>query len=166
MQPSLLCFVVYPNTPIPTDNPTGEYFENIIVHSPVKLQGVGPGGVYTDTNNITHVVPGSVIDGVGYSPDATPSTDWIALATSLSIQGNPFVSDGETVYVVATSPDQYGSAYKASIDGFAIQGGDQLGFPANVNGEGGGGAGLRATRSASRASGRALPRRRPTRRRG
>ena len=131
--------VVYPNTPIPTDNPTGEYFENIIVHSPVKLQGVGPGGVYTDTNNITHVVPGSVIDGVGYSPDATPSTDWIALATSLSIQGNPFVSDGETVYVVATSPDQYGSAYKASIDGFAIQGGDQLGFPANVNGEGGGG---------------------------
>jgi len=39
--------------------PIGTYFENIIVYSPLSLQGVGPGGIYTDGT----VVQGSIIDG-------------------------------------------------------------------------------------------------------
>ena len=136
--------VVYPNTPVDISNPAGEYFENIILHSPAKLQGVGPGGIRADGS----IVGGSILDGVGYSPDATPSTDWYALLGTLltpdpnggdpTALGNPNISDGEVVYVLPTGENQFGSTYKASIDGFSIQGGDQLGFPANVNGEGGG----------------------------
>jgi hypothetical protein len=56
--------VVYPkwdssgqrNTPF---FPRGTYFENLIVHSPVKLQGIGPGGIYPNGT----AVQGSVIDG-------------------------------------------------------------------------------------------------------
>lgn len=153
--------VVYPNAATDNSNPTGEYFENIVMHSPVKLQGVGPGGIYTDTNNVVHVVPGAILDGIGYSPDATPSTDWYALVNSLltpdpnggdpTAIGNPNISDGEVVYVLPTSTNQFGAAFKASIDGFTIQGGDQLGFPANVNEIGGGqaGTGARATAAIS-----------------
>jgi len=140
--------VVYPNLATANANPAGEYFENIVVHSSVKLQGVGPGGVYTDTNNVTHVVPGSIIDGIGYSPDATPSTDWYALVASLltpdpnggdpTAVGNPSISDGEVVYVLPTSTTQFNAGFKTAIDGFTIQGGDQLGFPANINALGGG----------------------------
>ena len=39
--------VVYPGTPDlanPRNNPRGAYYENLIIASPVKLQGVGPGG--------------------------------------------------------------------------------------------------------------------------
>ena len=39
--------------------PLGTYFENVIIHSPLALQGVGPGGVYSDGS----VVQGSLIDG-------------------------------------------------------------------------------------------------------
>ncbi len=128
--------VVYPNTATPNSNPAGEYFENIVIHSPVKLQGVGPGGFRADGT----LVPGSILDGIGYSPDATPSTDWYALVNSLTIPNgaNPNISDGEVVYVLPTGTNQFGSNYRAAIDGFSIQGGDQLGFPANVNELGGG----------------------------
>jgi uncharacterized repeat protein (TIGR01451 family) len=139
--------VVYPNTATPNSNPAGEYFENIVMHSPVKLQGVGPGGIRADGS----VVGGSILDGIGYSPDATPSVDWYALVASLltpdpnggdpTALGNPNISDGEVVYVLPTGTTQFTSGYKAAIDGFSILGGDQLGFPANVNQEGGGQAG-------------------------
>jgi uncharacterized repeat protein (TIGR01451 family) len=146
---------VYPNTPITNTNPAGEYFENIILHSPVKLQGVGPGGIRADGS----VVGGAILDGVGYSPDATPSTDWYALLNTLltpdpnggdpTALGNPTISDGEVVYVFPTGINQFGSSFKASIDGFAIQGGDQLGFPANINQFGGGQTGTGATATAT-----------------
>jgi hypothetical protein len=50
--------VVYPNTPS-AFTPLGTYYENLIIHSPLKLQGVGPGGVYADGTD----VQGSIIDG-------------------------------------------------------------------------------------------------------
>jgi len=30
------------------DNPYGAYYENVVIHSSVQLQGVGPGGQYPD----------------------------------------------------------------------------------------------------------------------
>ncbi len=120
--------VVYPNAATPNSNPLGEYFENIIIHSPVKLQGVGPGGIRADGS----VVGGSILDGIGYAPGTAPSNNWYTLVNGLAIQGNPNISDGEVVYVVATSANQYGATYRAAIDGFTIQGGDQLGLAAPV----------------------------------
>ena len=46
--------VVFPGTPDLVSNPRGAYYENLIVASPVKLQGVGPGGFRGTT-----YVPGS-----------------------------------------------------------------------------------------------------------
>jgi hypothetical protein len=44
--------------------PLGTYFENLLVHSPVKLQGVGPGGSYADPITGEAVaIQGSIIDG-------------------------------------------------------------------------------------------------------
>ena len=50
--------VVYPGTPA-LWNPNGTYFENVLIYSPLKLQGVGPGGVHADGSSVS----GSVIDG-------------------------------------------------------------------------------------------------------
>lgn len=136
--------VVYPNTPVPNTNPLGVYFENIVVHSTVKLQGVGPGGIRADGS----VVGGSILDGISYSADATPSVDWYALVASLLTPGpagadpiaigNPNISDGQVVYVLPSAVDQFGSTFNAAIDGFTIQGGDQAGLPLNVTQPGGG----------------------------
>ena len=52
--------VVYPGTPDlvnPRNNPRGAYYENLIMASPVKLQGVGPGGFQGST-----YLPVSIID--------------------------------------------------------------------------------------------------------
>ena len=51
--------VVYPNTAAnwAAFNPNASYFENVIVHSNIKLQGVGAGGPG---------VPGSSIDGSSF----------------------------------------------------------------------------------------------------
>jgi hypothetical protein len=44
--------------------PIGTYFENVVMHSPVKLQGVGPGGSYADpVSGQPTAVQGSIIDG-------------------------------------------------------------------------------------------------------
>ena len=56
--------VVYPHwSPTIAQNtafvPLGTYFENVIIHSPLALQGIGPGGAYADGG----VVQGSIIDG-------------------------------------------------------------------------------------------------------
>lgn len=123
--------VVWPGTPV-TDNPLGAYFENIIVHVPVKLQGVGPGGTYADGS---HVV-GSVIDGFGFGNDRPRDTAWRALMARLSWSGNQNVEENQVVYVVAQDA-QWTADYPATIDGLTIQGGDQLAFPSNLNDNGG-----------------------------
>jgi hypothetical protein len=72
--------VVYPHwNPTAGQNqsfvPLGTYFENLIVHSPVKLQGVGPGGAYADANGKTVAIQGSIVDGRFFSTMTSAATD-------------------------------------------------------------------------------------------
>lgn len=119
---------VYPGLP-ELWNPYGVYFENLVIHSPVKLQGVGPGGVYA---NGTHV-PGTVVNGLAYAGDGTIAANWELLVAGLTWVGNQFVYEGAVMTVFAEATNQFTEAYKASIDGFTIEGGNQQGFPANIN---------------------------------
>ena len=63
--------VVYPNTPAvgSRQNPRGAYYENLIITSRVKLQGVGPGS--PDGS-----IRGSILDGSAYAGDSPVATDW------------------------------------------------------------------------------------------
>jgi hypothetical protein len=106
------------------------------MHSPVKLQGVGPGGTNADATTVA----GTVIDGSAYQADAQSGTDWFALAASLAFDGNQNIYEGETLMVVAndggggsgtTRVDQFRSNFPASIDGLKIMGGRHDGFPNN-----------------------------------
>ncbi|MBN9393329.1 MAG: hypothetical protein J0I20_35180 [Chloroflexi bacterium] len=124
--------VVYPGTVTPV-NPKGVYYENIVISRPIKLQGVGPGGV---RSNNTYV-PGSILDGLGYEQiNAGP---WTTLVTGLNRAGNQQIYDGAvvTVYAPATPSSAFTDArnrnFNAAIDGLTIQGGDQLGNPNKVN---------------------------------
>jgi hypothetical protein len=132
--------VVYPGAVDPTNpryNGRGAYYENLIMSSPVKLQGVGPGGVYTDGTPIQ----GSIIDGIAFGGDTTLATDWLTKISSLTWDGSQDVNDGQVIYVLASENQtsdpnvarQFGSLFKASIDGFEIRGGDQQGLPGNLN---------------------------------
>ncbi len=132
--------VVYPGQPDlvnPRANPRGAYYENLIISAPVKLQGVGPGGVYPDGS----VVPGSIIDGGAFGGDTALADAWRAKIASLTWDGNQNVYEGAAIYILATD-GQFGAPYKASIDGFDLRGGDQQGFPNNINEIGGGPTGL------------------------
>lgn len=138
--------VVYPGVPT-TANPSGAYYENIVMYEPAKLQGVGPGGAYADGTAVT----GSIIDGTGFwaagptsfdpdppDADAEPRANaWRTLVESLTWDGNQDVFDGEVVYVLAED-GEFGPSFPAAIDGFEITGGNQQGFPGNVNIIGGG----------------------------
>ncbi len=136
--------VVYPDTAT-NNNPRGAYYENLIMASPVKLQGVGPGGFQG-----ADYVSGSIIDAVGFGGDTQLATDWYALLDTLTWDGNQTVNDGEGIYILAsqnstnsdTQAGQFTSAYPASIDGFDLRGGDQRGFPGNINEIGGQPTGL------------------------
>ncbi len=134
--------VVYPGTPDfdnPRLNPRGAYYENLIMASPVKLQGVGPGGFRADGS----FVPGSIIDAGAFGGDTQLATDWYNLLDSLTWDGNQNVNDGEAIYVLASqgggggggnnSARQFTSGFRAAIDGFDIRGGDQQGLPPNLN---------------------------------
>ena len=123
--------VVYAGLPDYTNpryNGLGVYYENIIIHSPVKLQGVGPGGVYPDGTP----VQGSAIDGSAFGGDTTLADAWRTLLGSLTWDGSQNVSEGQVIYLLAHD-GQFTSDYTASIDGLGIRGGDQMGFPGNLN---------------------------------
>jgi uncharacterized repeat protein (TIGR01451 family) len=51
--------------------------------------------------------------------------------------GNPDSPNAEVIFVVAETPLQYALASKASVDGLTITGGEQVGFPNNINDVGG-----------------------------
>jgi hypothetical protein len=131
--------VVYPNTDSSeTYNPESAYYENLIMHSPVKLQGVGPGGAYTGGTDVA----GTVIDGSAYQADAQSGTDWFALMNSLAFDGNQTIYEGQAVTIVSndggagqgtTRVAQFRQNFPASIDGFKIVGGKHDGFPNNRN---------------------------------
>ena len=127
--------VVYPATP-GAFTPLGDYYENIVVHSAVKLQGVGPGGVRTDNSAVT----GSILNGLGFVTDR--STDWQTLVEGLLAgpgwAGNQVVSDGQVVYVLAQTTSQFGATFKAAIDGFSITGGADYGVGLDYSTQGGG----------------------------
>jgi uncharacterized repeat protein (TIGR01451 family) len=124
--------VVYPG-PVDASNPRyngrGAYYENIVIHSAVKLQGIGPGGVYPNGTP----VQGSILDGIGFGGDTALADGWRTLVGGLTWPGNQDVSDGEVIYILPASQNQFGSNYRASIDGLDIRGGDQMGFPGNLN---------------------------------
>jgi hypothetical protein len=118
--------IVYPNIPS-AFNPLGAYFENVILHSPAKLQGVGPGGVYADG---THVF-GSTMDGSLFNADPATSETWRALKDSITFSGQRLIGEAATITVLANDDpavNPFTVGHKASIDGFTVQGGDQLGF--------------------------------------
>jgi hypothetical protein len=127
--------LVWPGQPDPDPlyNPRGAYYENIIIHSPVKLQGVGPGGVYPEAT----YVPGSIIDGAAFGGDTALAEAWRLKVAGMTWVGNQNISEGQVVYVLAEQTDQFTADFKASIDGFTIRGGDQQGFPNNINQIGG-----------------------------
>ncbi len=117
-------------------NPRGEYFENLVMASPVKLQGVGSGGFQGNT-----YVPGTVLNASGFAGDTDLATAWYTKVGGLTWDGNQNVSDGEAIYLLASSGNgnqagqarNFGGAFHAAVDGFDIQGGNQQGFPGNIN---------------------------------
>jgi hypothetical protein len=155
--------VVYPNNPSanPRQNPRGAYYENLLITSRVKLQGVGPGSP-------SGAVRGSIIDGGAFAGDSPVATDWytrIGLETAPDAAGNAVptwggnatIYDGAAIslYLPVPSagacnaaacrkafPVAYAANTAPSIDGFDIRGGDQQGFPGNINQIGGGATGL------------------------
>ncbi|MBI5304495.1 MAG: IPT/TIG domain-containing protein [Chloroflexi bacterium] len=135
--------VVYPNTP-GQFTPLGDYYENIVIHSPVKLQGVGPGGTRADGT----FVPGSILNGLGFGTLRAPA--WLTLVAGLQNNpatqwsGNQNVYESEVIYVLARN-GQFTPNYRAGIDGLTIRSGTEFGtpgptpaFPAGVATQGGG----------------------------
>jgi hypothetical protein len=114
--------VVYPGA-VAQWNPIGAYYENLVVYSPVKLQGVGPGGTANGTP-----VPGTVLDGRGLAADTAYAEDWLLFVESLNWSGSQAIYEGAVIYILAEDGEFTGS-FPAAIDGFTIQGGDQQGFP-------------------------------------
>ena len=130
--------VVYPNNPSadPRQNPRGAYYENLIISKRVKLQGVGPGS--PDGS-----VRGSIIDGGAFGGDSPVATDWYTRIDALTWAGNQTVYDGAVISIYLPSggnafPTTFSATTAPSIDGFDIRGGDQKGFPGNINAIGGG----------------------------
>ncbi len=157
--------VVYPKWDVTGVNnqafvPQGTYFENVIVHSPLELQGVGPGGINADGT----VVQGSIIDGrfwntvaqgqfdqgaagtIASQPSEPTILHWLNLLASLQTTGTGFTGvtgglpwngsqdpgEGAVVTVLGTT-GTYPSNYRTGVDGFTISGGDQNGFPGNIS---------------------------------
>jgi hypothetical protein len=138
--------VVYPGATVPFTNPLGIYYENPIIYSPIKLQGVGPGGIYSDGGGTTYV-PGSLIDGRTVGGDTPYSTLWRTLLGDIWLYRggwdgtptdgeDPIIAEGATIMVLAED-GEFTPGYPAMVDGFTIQGGDQQGFPNNLNEIGG-----------------------------
>lgn len=120
--------VVRPNAQTTTDNPLGEYSENVIVHHQVRIQGVGPGGFQGTT-----YVPGSIIDGSGFNPDNPSGARWITLLSGLRYTGNQAVPDAAVITVLDDPALSTLTTYPTTIDGFTITGGAQSNFAGNVN---------------------------------
>ena len=135
--------VVYPNDPSadPRQNPRGAYYENLIVSKPVKLQGVGPGS--PDGS-----VRGSIIDGSAFAGDSPVAADWYTTIGALTWDGNQTIYDGAVISLYLQNggsnafPTSYDAKTVPTIDGFDLRGGDQAGFPGNINAIGGGPTGL------------------------
>lgn len=131
--------VVYPglvDTTNPRANPRGAYYENLIISQRVRLQGVGPGGIQSATGT---TVPGSIIDGGAFSGDGPVAADWYRHIAGLTWDGNQNVNDGAVISLYAQNGAfPIGAAFTPMIDGLDLRGGNQTGFPNNINRIGGG----------------------------
>ena len=148
--------VIYPNTAdiYAPHNPNAAYFENLVLHSKVKLQGVGPGGATSSTN----IVNGTNIDASQFwsatqvvppggnqdTADGSYSDDWRTFANALPRVGTTTaleLPEGAGVTAVAENQIQYGgnvapsatTLFRSGVDGVLLTGGDQQGNPGNVN---------------------------------
>ena len=117
--------IVWPNATA-KDNPTGDYFENLVVHSPVKIQGVGPGG-----GSGADLVAGSRINGLGFNPDNAAGAAWVAKVGSLTYDGPANVPDAAVVTYLGRGTT-FGSGFAGSLDGFTVTGGSQSDFATNI----------------------------------
>jgi hypothetical protein len=122
----------------------GAYNENVVQWKPVKLQGVGPGGIIgshefqaRDPEDARFNIKGSVIDGRYYQQNATAYDATVAAHAPYSgVDASHPVLHGADVTVVAKSTTAYGSGLAASrIDGIGLMTG---------HGEGAGGVQLQA----------------------
>ncbi len=120
--------VVYPG-PTSQFNPLGVYYENLLINTPIKLQGVGPGGVRADNTQVR----GSILDGLGF--EQVNGAPWRARLATLQWSGLQTIAEGAVITVLAnnTGRNRFTSSFPAGIDGLTIQGGDQLGTPNRVN---------------------------------
>lgn len=145
--------VIYPNTAAnyASHNPNAAYFENVVLHGKVKLQGVGPGGATTSTNIVhgsnidasqfwsaTQVVPAG---GNAQTSDGSYSDDWRTFASAIPRVGSgpADLPEGEGVLAIAEGQNQYGGnnaptlTFRPGVDGLLLNGGDQQGNPGNIN---------------------------------
>ncbi len=87
-------------------------------------------------------MPGSIIDGGAFAGDSPVATDWYTRIGALTWDGNQTVYDGAVISIFASArpASRPPSAHlrAPSIDGFDLRGGDQQGFPGNINAIGGG----------------------------
>jgi hypothetical protein len=118
--------IVYPGAPVQW-NPNGTYFENVVIYSPLTLQGVGPGGVRADSS----FVLGSVLDGRGIAGDTAYAATWRTFVQGLTYAGNQALYEGAVIYVLAEAAEMTATRF-VTVDGLTIQGGDQQGFPNNL----------------------------------
>lgn len=108
-------------------NPNGAYFENVVIYSPLTLQGVGPGGVRSDASYVL----GTLIDGRGVAGDTDYAEAWRVFVQSINFDGNQALYEGAVIYILAEA-NEMTAARSVAIDGMTIQGGDQQGFPNNL----------------------------------
>ena len=112
--------VVWPGAPTSL-TPRGEYLENVIVNARMRIQGVGPGGFQGTT-----WVPGSIIDGSGFSPDNSIGQSWLTTLSTQQYTGSQAVPDAAVVTFLS-------NADSSALDGLRITGGIQSDFAGNVN---------------------------------
>jgi hypothetical protein len=158
--------VVYPaahNQQSPANSAVspGVWYEPIILHSAVTVQGVGPGGVQPAAGATpATAVPGSVIDGRYYfsltDTTTTPpaAIDWSTAPQDARAQhsvdvwqvianqlfpntpatDNKLVTEGQDVTVLAEAGQpEYGPNAHPVLDGFGVQASVTINTPANVN---------------------------------
>jgi len=102
----------------------GIYYENIIVYTNVKLQGLGPGATLID---------GRFFNFGGMTPD-----EFQDAVNLISPVGPSPVPMGQVVTVLAQTTTQHGAAYNTQVDGFAIRGGSRVRNNVAVSSQGGG----------------------------
>ena len=103
-----------------TNNPAGDYYENLVLPRQMVLQGVGPGGFQANGT----FVRGSRLNGLGFNPDTDRGAAWVALVAGLpNLQGPDTVPDSAVVTVLQSGNGN--SSRASAIDGFTVTGGAQ-----------------------------------------